>query len=118
VKTEETAAATASVDLAGCEAGLALLVGRIAGRFARVEPRRHATATVRALIAELPRANCRTLAEHAGYATPDAFQHPLSRARWDHGGVCGDLREYVTEHLGLGGGALVLDETGDVKKGT
>jgi SRSO17 transposase len=119
VKTDETtAAATPSLDLAACEAALASLVGRIAGRFARVEPRRHATAMIRALIAELPRANCWTLAEHAGYATPDAFQHLLSRARWDHEGVCGDLRGYVTEHLGVDGGVLVIDETGDVKKGT
>jgi hypothetical protein len=103
VKTEETAAAPPSVDLVACEAGFGLLVSRIAGRFARVEPRRRAVAMVRALIAELPRANCWTLAEHAGYASPDAFQHLLSRARWDHEGVCGDLRGYVTEHLGVDG---------------
>ncbi|WP_412104110.1 hypothetical protein [Streptomyces europaeiscabiei] len=62
-----------SLDLVVCEAGFALLAGRIAGRFRRVEPRRHASALVRALIAELPRVNCSTLAEHAGHASPDAF---------------------------------------------
>jgi len=35
------------------------------------------------LMAELPRVNCWTLAEHAGHATPHALQHLLSRARRD-----------------------------------
>ncbi|MGW3747324.1 IS701 family transposase [Streptomyces sp. NPDC005146] len=111
-------AAPPSLDLVACEAGFALFAGRIAGRFRRVEPRRHASALVRALIAELPRVNCWTLAEHAGYASPDAFQHLLSRARWDHDGVRDDLREFVTERLGTENSVLVIDETGDVKKGT
>lgn len=35
-------------------------------------------------------------------------------------GRCGDhdLRDYVTEHLGDAGAVLVVDETGDLKKGT
>ncbi len=99
MKTEETAAAAPSAGLAACEVGFALLISRIAGRFARVEPRRHAVAMIRASIAESPRANCWTLAEHAGYASPDAFQHLLSRARWDHEGVCGDLRGYVNSAI-------------------
>jgi SRSO17 transposase len=111
-------AAPPSLDLVACEAGFALFAGRIADRFRRVEPRRHASALVRALIAELPRVNCWTLAEHAGYASPDAFQHLLSRARWDHDGVRDDLREFVTERLGTENSVLVIDETGDVKKGT
>ncbi|MEY9860075.1 hypothetical protein ABH935_005711 [Catenulispora sp. GAS73] len=73
---------------------------------------------LRALIAGLPRVNCWTLAEHAGYATPGAFQNLLSRARWDHDGVRDDLREHVAERLGTREAVLVLDETGDVKKGT
>lgn len=94
VKTDVVAvAAPPSLDLVACDAGFALFAGRIAGRFRRVEPRRHASALVRALIAELPRVNCWTLAEHAGYASPGAFQHLLSRARWDHDGVRDDLRE-------------------------
>jgi SRSO17 transposase len=42
----------------------------------------------------------------------------LSRASWDAGGVRDDVRGYVTEHLGDPGGMLVVDETGDLKKGT
>jgi SRSO17 transposase len=105
------------LDLAACEAGFAVLTARIAGGFGRVEPRRHATAMIRALNAELPRVNCWTLAEPAGYATPGAFQNLLSRAVWDHDGVRDDLRGYVTERLGTRGPVLVSDETGDVKKG-
>src|SRR4051794_31294278 len=46
------------------------------------------------------------------------MQHLLSRARWDTDGVQQDLRDYVVEHLGEAGAVLVIDETGDVKKGT
>jgi SRSO17 transposase len=119
VKTDQTTAAAApSLDLADQERRFAQLMGLIAKRFGRVEPRRHATAMMRALIAELPRANCWTLAEHAGYQTPDAFQHLLSRAVWDQDGVRDDLRGFVVERLGHQGAVLVIDETGDVKKGT
>jgi hypothetical protein len=41
------------------------LLGRVAGRFARVDLRR-ARAFVRGLLADLPRKNCWTIAEHAG----------------------------------------------------
>ena len=38
------------------------LMGRIAGRFGRVEPRRRARAFVLGLLADLPRKNCWTMA--------------------------------------------------------
>ncbi|HKR51524.1 MAG TPA: transposase [Pseudonocardiaceae bacterium] len=56
---------------------------RIAGRFARSEPRRRAGKFVRGLLADLPRKNCWTIAEWAGEATPDGMQHLLERAKWD-----------------------------------
>jgi len=46
------------------------------------------------------------------------MQHLLGRARWDADRVRDDVREYVLEHLGGEDGVLVVDETGDVKKGT
>lgn len=94
------------------------LMGHLACRFARVEPRRTARAMLLGLLAELPRKNCWTLAEHAGATTPDAMQHLLSRAAWDADAVRDDLREYVTGKLGKAGAVLVVDETGDLKKGT
>jgi hypothetical protein len=90
---------------------------RIGHRFRGVEPRRRARAFVAGLLAGLPRRNCWTIAEHAGDTTPDGMQHLLSRACWDADGVRDDVRGYVTEHLGDPGAVLVVDETGDVKKG-
>jgi SRSO17 transposase len=94
------------------------LMGRVAGRFARVELRRRAKALVGGLLADLPRKNCWTLAEHAGNPNPDGMQHLLGRAVWDHDAVRDDVRDYVVEHLGDPGAVLVVDETGDLKKGT
>jgi SRSO17 transposase len=65
----------------------------------------------------LERKNCWTMAEHAGDATPDDMQDLLTRAVWDTDGVAEDLRDYVVEHLGEPGAVLVIDETGDLKKG-
>jgi SRSO17 transposase len=105
------------VDPARWQAGLEELLGRVAGRFGRVEPRRRARAFVCGLLAELPRKNCWTIAEHAGDASPDGMQHLLARAAWDEDGVRDDVRAYVVEHLGDPGAVLVVDETGDLKKG-
>ena len=91
---------------------------QVGSRFRRVEPRRRARAFVLGLLAELPRKNCWTIAEQAGDATPDGMQHLLARARWDADGVRDDLRSYVTGQLGDPGAVLVVDETGDLKKGT
>ncbi len=82
---------------------------RAGARFSRVEPRRRARAFVLGLLAELPRKNCWTIAEHAGDRTPDGMQHLLSRARWDAGGVRDDVRSYVVEQLGDPGAVLVAD---------
>ena len=92
-----------------------LLIG---SRFRRVEPWRRARVFVLGLLAGLPRANCWTIAEHAGDSTPSGMQHLLSRAGWDADGVRDDIRGYVVAHLGDPGGMLVVDETGDVKKGS
>ena len=93
------------------------LMGRIAGRFARVEPRRRTRAFVLGLLSGLRRKNCWTIAEQAGDAAPDGMQHLLAAARWDADGVRDDVRSYVTGHLGSPDAVLVVDETGDVKKG-
>ena len=45
------------------------------------------------------------------------MQHLLARASWDTDGVRDDLRDYVTGQLGDTEAVLVVDETGDVKKG-
>src|SRR5215213_12024580 len=45
------------------------------------------------------------------------MQHLLNRASWDTDGVRDDLRDYVTTGLGDTDAVLVVDETGDLKKG-
>jgi SRSO17 transposase len=93
-------------------------MGRLAPRFARVEPRRRARAFLLGLLAGLPRTNCWSIAEHAGDASPDGMQHLLAGAAWDAETVREDLRGYVVEHLADPDAVLVVDETGDLKKGS
>lgn len=92
------------------------LMGRIAGRFGRIEPRRTATAYVRGLLSDLDRKNCWNLAEHAGLTGPQAMQRLLRTACWHTDAVRDDLRDYVIEQLGYDG-VLIVDETGFLKKG-
>ena len=94
------------------------LFGRVAGRFLRAEPRRRARAYLRGLLAPIAGKNGWTLAEVAGETTPDGMQRLLNAATWDVDGVRDDARDYAVEHLADGGGVLVVDETGFLKKGT
>lgn len=48
-------------------------MSRIAGRFARVEPRFRVRKLVLGLLSDLPRKNCWTIAEWAGESTPDGI---------------------------------------------
>jgi SRSO17 transposase len=100
------------------EAELEQVQERIAGRFARSEPRARAGEYVSGLVAGLERKNGWTLAERAGEATPDGMQRLLRRADWDVDGVRDDVRDYVIEHLGDREGVLIADDTGFLKKGT
>jgi SRSO17 transposase len=93
------------------------LLDRVAGRFGRVETRRRARGFVFGLLADLPRKNCWSIAEHAGDNDPHGMQYFLDRASWDTDGVRDDLRDYVTSRLGDTDAVLVVDETGDLKKG-
>lgn len=70
------------------------------------------------LLSDLPRRNCWTIAEWAGESAPDGMQHLLGWAKWDADQVRDDVRAYVVEHLRDDQAVLVVDETGDVKKGT
>ena len=98
--------------------GLDALHARIAGRFARAEPRRRALAYLRGLLGNVVRKNGWQLAEHAADRTPDGMQRLLATADWDPDLVRDDLRTYVVEHLGDPAAVLVVDETGFCKKGT
>ncbi len=94
------------------------MLGCFAGRFGRVEPRRTAAGFVSGLLADLEVKTCWQLAEQAGHVRPDAMQRLLYRAVWDADAVRDDLRALVVQRLGDPDGVLVVDETGDLKKGT
>lgn len=89
----------------------------IESRFARYEPLRHAAGLMLGMLAPLERKNCWTIAEARGDMTPDGLQHLLSRARWDVDLVRDDLRGYVLGAFADPNAVLIVDETGDVKKG-
>jgi len=93
------------------------VIDQIAQRFTRYEPVRHAAGLMLGMLSGLDRKNCWTIAEHRADASPDGLQHLLSRAKWDANAVRDDLRGYVVDHLGDPGAVLVVDETGDLKKG-
>ena len=97
--------------------GLEDLFACFAGRFSRVEPRRYAFAYVRGLLAPLERKNGWTMAEAAGFRSPNGLQDFLQSPAWDPDGVRDDVRDYVVSHLGEPGGVLIADETGFLKKG-
>lgn len=117
-KDDAAVAAAHSVDVAGWESLLGELLGRCARRFRRQSSWYRAGAMVRGLLAGIDRKNCWTLAEQIGDASPDGLQYLLARARWDHDGLRDDVREFVGEYLADPDGVLVVDETGDLKKGT
>ena len=120
MKTTRIAAAAAdhSIDPDRWQAGFDQMLERIRPRFRRHEPWRHAAALMLGLCSDLGRKNCWTIAERAGHTSPHALQHLLARASWDADAVRDDLRGYVAEHLGHPDAVLVVDETGDLKKGT
>jgi SRSO17 transposase len=89
----------------------------IAGRFGRVEPRRQARSFLVSLLSDVDTRSCWQLAERAGDASPHAMQRLLGEAVWDADGVRDDVRGYVVDALGDPDGVLILDDTGDLKKG-
>src|ERR687890_1103939 len=84
---------------------------------ANLTPRTRMLAYLRGLLGQLERKNGWTLAEAAGEISPDGMQRLLRTADWNANAVRDELRSYVVERLGPGGG-LIVDETGFIKKGT
>lgn len=111
-------AAGHSVDPASWRVLFGELMSLVAGRFARVEPRRTAREVVLGLLSPAERKNCWWLAEQAGHGGPQAMQRLLRTAVWDVDAVRDDVRGFVAARLGDSGGVLIPDETGFLKKGT
>ena len=116
-KNAAAVAALRRVDVGRWQDAFGEVIDRIAPRFARYEPLRHAAGLMQGMLAGLDRKNCWTIAEHRGQSTPHGLQHLLARAKWSADGVRDDLRCYVADHFGDPEAILVADETGDVKKG-
>lgn len=105
------------MDLAGWDAELRFLTDGLGCLFKRPEPRATFTLMVRAMLADVAKKNSWGLAEHAGLATPQAFEHLLNGAKWSADELRDQLRGYVLAGLADHGGALVLDDTQAIKKG-
>ncbi len=94
------------------------LLARIAHRFRRVEVRERVRRYIVGLLDRVERKNGWQLAEAIGESGPQGVQRLLNVATWDADGIRDDLRDYVVAHLGdEESGALIIDETGFLKKG-
>ncbi|MCH7232875.1 IS701 family transposase [Glycomyces sp. L485] len=95
------------------------LLASVADLFARVEPRRHATAVVTGLQTQLETKNCWSLAQNAGHDDPWRLQHFFNDAKWDEDalrerGAAAAWEQHLAHRPER---VLVFDETGDLKKG-
>ena len=115
---DDAVAAGHRVDAASWRVLFDELMSLVAGRFARLEPRRTAREFVLGLLSPAERKNCWWLAEQAGHGDPQAMQRLLRTAAWDADAVRDDLRGFVAAQLSHEGGVLICDETGFLKKGT
>src|SRR5262249_1616695 len=111
-------AAGLSVDLDRWRREFDELMLRVGGRFARVEPRGQMAAVGRGLLGGLPGGDWWSSGGQAGAGGPRGLQRLLSAGVWDEAGMRDGLRGYVLEHFGDRGAVLVVDETGDVKRGS
>jgi SRSO17 transposase len=114
----QAVAAAPSVDSGGWVEQFESGFARVAGRFGRVEPRRQARAFLLGLLSDVDTRSCWQLAEQAGDRTPYRMQRLLGEAVWNADKVRDDVRGYVVDELGDPGAVLILDDTGDLKKGS
>ncbi len=100
--------AVTSVDVAGWESRLSVMLTALGSLFVRPEPRRTACAYVRGLLSAVERKNSWWLAEHVGDGGPHAMQRLLTTAKWDAEAARDRVRADVVEHLGPDG-VLIFD---------
>jgi SRSO17 transposase len=111
------AAAFVSIDVAGWVEEFACGFAAIAGRFRRREPRLQARSFLLGVLSDVDTRSCWQLAEQAGDSDPNATQRLLGEAVWDADAVRDDVRGYVIDAIGHRDGVLILDDTGDLKRG-
>jgi SRSO17 transposase len=97
---------------------LAGWLDRVAGVFARPEPRQLLGQMTVGLLSPLPKKNGWTLAEQAGHTHPGRIQTFLCRGAWQAGALEAHVRDLVVETLGDDqDGVLIVDDTQIIKKG-
>lgn len=96
---------------------LSALTDGLGWLFARPEPKETFGLFVRAMLADVAKKNCWTLAEYAGLVNLKRFQHLLNKASWDADVLRDWLRGYSLAGLADVDGVLVLDDTQAIKKG-
>lgn len=99
------------------EEELGRLKARIGPVFSRSEARETAGAFLDGLLSDVERKTGWRMAEQAGQARPYRMQSLLGRGRWSADELRDVVRDYALEALGEADGALIVDETGFVKKG-
>ena len=114
----EDARVLASVEHAAWSESFNEMFAQVAGCFGNAAVRRHGRAYVLGLLSQAERKNSWSLAEFAGDVSPDGMQRLLNFSPWDQDGCRDTLTRYVVAGLGDPGAVLVVDETGDLKKGT
>ncbi|WP_371688693.1 transposase [Micromonospora sp. KC207] len=105
-------------DLVDWDAEPRFLTDGLGCLFKRPEPRATFTLMVRAMLADVAKKNSWGLAEYAGLATPQQFEHLLNGAKWSADELRDQIRGCVLAGLSDPGGALVLDDTQAIMKGT
>jgi SRSO17 transposase len=97
---------------------LAGWLDRVAGVFARPEPRELLEQMAVGLLSPLRKKNAWTLAEQAGHTHPGRIQTFLCRGAWDASALEAQVRDLVVESLGdERDGVLIVDDTQIIKKG-
>ena len=85
--------------------------------FKRKDSKATATLYLTGLMGNTPRKTSWQMSEAAGRLKPYAMQNLLDRMQWDADSAIVDLQKYVVRALGKKQSALILDETGFLKKG-
>jgi SRSO17 transposase len=89
------------------------VMGQIAGCFPRRDSRLLAREAVQAMLMELERRSCWSLAEALGHGGPHRLQHFLSRGAWDHDLARDRPAAWAAGELTEEKAVLVVDETGE-----
>lgn len=99
------------------QVGLQSVIAPLLTQFKRSDSRASAVSYITGLLGTTERKTSWQMAEAAGKLTPYAMQHLLGRQNWDADASIKDLQQFSLRTLGKTKSALILDETGFIKKG-